>query len=306
MKLIISRVSMSAMQQNTLSDIALVFEGGGMRASYSSGVLNALLEAGVLCSWVGGISAGASCTANYLVRDPERTRRSFVDLVLEPNFGDWRTFVQGKGMFNAEWIYEHTADPGGPLPYDFETFKTNPTQFKIGGFRCDTGEMVYWGREDIHQMSDLFKRVRASSTMPILMPWTEIDGVEYCDGALGPTGGIALDAAKAAGYQKFLVVLTRERGYRKPQPRLPQMQRTILRKYPAVTQALVQRPSRYNATLDELADLEASGNAFIVAPTWMPISNSERSYSKLQAMYDAGLGQARRQMLGIKEFCNLS
>lgn len=291
------------MLTSNVDDVALIFEGGGMRASYSSGVLAALLEAGVFCDWVGGISAGSSCTANYLARDVERARKSFVDFVNEPSFGDWKTFLQGKGMFNAEWIYEHTSMPGQPLPYDFDTFLGNPARFRIGAVRCEDGEMFYWGRDDVPDMPALMKRVRASSTMPLLMPWTSIDGVDYCDGALGPSGGIALDAARAEGYERFLVVLTRERGYRKPPAKLPRVHHALLRKYPAVADALLQRPENYNQTLDELLDLEAEGQALLVFPSWMPIGNSERDVTKLQAMYDAGYGQARRTMGRILEFC---
>lgn len=49
---------------------ALIFEGGGMRASYTAAVAVALLEAGIHIDWVAGISAGASNTANYISRDP--------------------------------------------------------------------------------------------------------------------------------------------------------------------------------------------------------------------------------------------
>ena len=51
--------------KSNVTDTALIFEGGGMRASYSSGVLAALLEAEVYADWVGGISAGSSCLANF-------------------------------------------------------------------------------------------------------------------------------------------------------------------------------------------------------------------------------------------------
>ena len=35
----------------TAPDTALIFEGGGMRGSFTSGVINALLEAEVFCGW---------------------------------------------------------------------------------------------------------------------------------------------------------------------------------------------------------------------------------------------------------------
>lgn len=287
---------------STNTDTALVFEGGGMRASFSSGVLTVLLEAGIFCDWVGGISAGSSCTANYLSRDADRAARTFVDFADNPQFGGWRTWARGKGLFSAEFIYEQTSLPGQPLPFDWDAFQANPARCRIGGFRCDDGEMVYWGRDDLDTMPKLMKRVRASSTMPLLMPITTIDGVDYCDGALGPTGGFAVDAARADGYDKFLVVLTRERGYRKPRSRLTRAYPALFRRYPAIAQAMRARPANYNRTLDELAELERAGRAYLVFPDEMPIGNSERSVVKLAQRYQAGRAQAQRELEAIREF----
>lgn len=291
---------------SNVTDVALIFEGGGMRASYSSGVLAALLEGEVFCDWVGGISAGTTCTANYLSRDAARARRSFTDFALEPEFGGVGTFLRGKGLFNAEWIYEHTSGPDEALPFDWAAFDANPAQCAIGAVRCEDGEMVYWGRDDVGKQLDLMRRVRASSSMPILMPWAVVDGVAYTDGALGPTGGFAIDAAKAAGYRRFIVVGTRERGYRKPEVARPKAVRAVLRRYPAVAQGLIDRPANYNRSLDDLHGTEADGRALLLFPEHMPIGNNERDLAKLEAMYQQGLAQGRAALPAVREFCGLA
>ncbi|TRY18648.1 patatin family protein [Tessaracoccus rhinocerotis] len=276
-----------------------------MRASYSSGVLNALLEGEVHFDWVGGISAGSSCTANYLSRDQRRAERSFTDFAGEANFGGLGSWVRGKGMFHAEWIYEQTSGPDQVLPFDFDAYSANPAGCAIGAIRCTDGEMVYWGREELATRQALMKRVRASSTMPLLMPWTDIDGVPYCDGALGPTGGFAVDAARAAGYDRFVVVLTRPRGYRKTAVRSERTMRTLLRRFPAVARGLIDRPRNYNRTLDELHELERHGRAHLVFPDEMPIGNSERNLARLRTMYQRGLVQGRRELAAIRDFVGL-
>ncbi len=58
------------LMQNNIFDTALIFEGGGMRASYTAGVVNTLLENELYFDFVAGISAGASHSVNYLSRDP--------------------------------------------------------------------------------------------------------------------------------------------------------------------------------------------------------------------------------------------
>ncbi len=286
-------------------DVALIFEGGGMRAAHTSAVVVQLLEAGIVFPFVAGISAGASHTANYLAGDGPRAKASFTSFAADPQFGGLRSFARGDGYFNADYIYQHTSLPHQALPYRFDRFLAHPAELSVTAFRARDGATVRWGRADIQQMSDLMVRVQASSTMPILMPPVTIDGEVYVDGALGETGGIALDAARAAGYRRFFVVLTRERGYVKSPLRSPWLFRRRFRAFPAITDALVARPARYNAVREELFDLERSGDAYLFVPQQMGIANSERDVAKLEAAHARGLAQARaeepawRRFLGI-------
>jgi predicted patatin/cPLA2 family phospholipase len=287
---------------SNISDVALVFEGGGMRASYTSAVVTTLLDAGIFFDWVGGISAGSSCTANYLARDPDRAKKSFVDFVGDNNFGSVKTFLQGKGYFNAQYIYEQTAGPDQALPYDFATYSANPATRRIGAFECETGQQVYWGHEDMRTLPQLMRSVRASSSMPVLMPPVHIDGKTYVDGALGPTGGIPLDAARADGYRRFFVVLTQERTYAKRPSRAPWLFTTHFRKLPAAAEAVSTRWRRYNQTREELFDLESSGDAYLFVPEQMTVSNSTTNLTALQASYNTGLAQSRRELPRWRDF----
>lgn len=288
---------------NDIKDVALIFEGGGMRASYTSGLLNILLENEIYFDYVAGISAGASNTVNYLSRDTERAKFSFVDFVLDPNFGGWRSFLKGEGFFRAQYIYEETPYPDAALPYDFETFKNNPAKMRIGAFEREEGKMVYFSREDIKELKDLMKIVRASSSMPIFMPPTEIKDKSYVDG--GISGGIALDIAKEDGYEKFFVVLTRPKGYRKEPLGHKGFVKRYYRKYPKIYEAMMHRHIIYNNTLDELEELEKQGKACLVYPDTMPVSNRERDHKKLVESYNFGYDQGKRDILKWKEFLNI-
>ncbi|WP_302849027.1 patatin-like phospholipase family protein [Serinicoccus kebangsaanensis] len=296
---------MEQQPRSLVRDTALVFEGGGMRASYTSGMVVALLEAGIHLPWVGGISAGASNTCNYVSLDPWRARHSFTDFASDPRFGNWRSFARGQGWFNAQYIYEETSLPDQALPFDWDTFVASPAQVRIGAFDAAAGEPVYWGREDLATLRDLMVRVRASSTMPVVMPPVTIDGRVYVDGALGPSAGIPVDAARRDGFDRFLVVLTQERGYRKaPQRGLGYLRRHF-RRFPAVVDALAARSARYNAAREELWALQESGQAYLFVPERMPVGNGERDIAKLRASHEAGLAQARREIPAIRDFLGL-
>ncbi len=153
---------------SNVTDTALIFEGGGMRVSYTAAVVATLIEAGIFVDYVAGISAGSSNTANYLSRAPERARKSFVDFADDPRFGSWKTWLQGKGLFNAQYIYEETCLPGGPLPFDFETFQANPAQFRIGAFDMKLGDTIYWSRSDIHERAVSQVRRQGKNHTPAL------------------------------------------------------------------------------------------------------------------------------------------
>lgn len=276
-----------------------------MRASYTSAVVAQLITRDVAFDHVSGISAGSTLTANYLSRDLTRTRRCFTDFAADPRFGNLGTFVRGKGLFNSDYIYRHTSQPGQALPFDFETFRTHPAAMRIGATRTDNGEQVWFSRDDTPTVEDLMVRVQASSTMPGLMPPVTIEGVEYVDGAVGSCGGIPLEAARLDGYDRFFVVLTRPRSYVKRAPRLTRGLRALFRARPAVAEAVMTRPARYNAVREELLDLESSGQAYVFWPEAMPVENREKDVAALRRSYAMGMAQANREWPAWRDFMGM-
>jgi predicted patatin/cPLA2 family phospholipase len=289
-----------------IRDTALIFEGGGMRASLTSGMVVTLLDAGLDFDWVAGISAGASNAVNYLSDDARRARRSFVEFAADEQFGGLRYFARGKGMFNAEYIYQKAGGPNEALPFDWETFDSNSSQLRVIAFDAESGDEVVWSRKDTPHIDDLMIRVRASSTMPGLMPPVHLNGHVYVDGAMGDDGGIALSQAQREGFEKFVIVLTQERSYRKAPQRFSAIYRGVFRRYPALADALLTRWKRYNDTRERIFALEAEGKAHVFAPERMPVDNSTRDLSRLAAAHRMGLSQARRELPAIREFVGVS
>ncbi|WP_103063446.1 patatin-like phospholipase family protein [Actinomyces qiguomingii] len=288
-----------------VDDVALVFEGGGMRGTYTAALVQVLLEEGLFFPWVGGISAGSTHTVNMVSRDLWRAREAFVGLTTDPDAGGWGSFARGRGYFNSDHIYRHTSQPGELFPFDWDTFKASEATVRIGSFRCDTGEEVYWGKDDMEVMEDLLVRCQASSSMPVLMPTVHIDSVPYLDGALGPTGGFATDAAAADGYERMLVVSTRPADYRKPAEKRAATYRRMFRKWPEVAEAIINRPEAYNRTLQELEQGRREGRVYLFQPDRMAIENGELRYDRVVSTYEAGLAQARRELPDILAFLEL-
>ncbi len=276
-----------------------------MRGTYTAALVQVLLEEGLFFPWVGGISAGSTHTVNMVSRDLWRAREAFVGLTTDPDAGGWGSFARGRGYFNSDHIYRHTSQPGELFPFDWDTFKASEATVRIGSFRCDTGEEVYWGKDDMEVMEDLLVRCQASSSMPVLMPTVHIDSVPYLDGALGPTGGFATDAAAADGYERMLVVSTRPADYRKPAEKRAATYRRMFRKWPEVAEAIINRPEAYNRTLQELEQGRREGRVYLFQPDRMAIENGELRYDRVVSTYEAGLAQARRELPDILAFLEL-
>lgn len=287
--------------------VALIFEGGGMRNSYTAAVVTTLLEQRIDVGWVGGISAGASLTVNYLAGDIGRNIGSMTDIAADPRFGGWGGFFRGKGYFDADYMYEKAPlmefDNFGP--FRFDTLLHSDIPFRIGSVRLSDGANFYWGRDDITDVISLMRRVRASSSLPGLMAPTIIDGEQFVDGAFGPSGGIALDAAEADGFDKFLVIRTRPREYRRPEVTRPGLVRQVFRKKPRLAEMMIERPALYNHTHDRLAELEEQGKALQFFPEKMLINNRERSLPKIQQAYRFGYEQSQRELPRWLEFLSL-
>lgn len=273
-----------------------------MRAAYTAAIIRVLLKHDLHFNWVAGVSAGASNLLNYVSRDADRAQKSFTDFAADPKMGNWVTFLRGKGLFNSEYIYLQTAGKDQALPFDWDTFNANPATIRVGGFNATDGKMVYWGREDIETEEDLLVRTQASSTLPGFMPMVKIGDKTYVDGALGPSGGIAIDAARADGFTRFFVVLSRTRDYWKPQATNHRFLRRHFWRYPALAQAIIDRPDNYNRSKQEILDLVEAGDAYAFIPETMNVSVSSRSVPRLRTAYATGLAQATRELPAMKEF----
>ena len=143
-----------------------------MRNSYTGAVVEKLMREGIEFGWVGGVSAGASHTANFLAGDPLRTRESFVSIGANPRTGGWGSFLRGRGYFDSNYIYHEaplgTFEHSGRriAAFDFPAFLRNPTPFSIEALHADTGSLPWWNGDRTPTIDSLIVRVLASPTSP--------------------------------------------------------------------------------------------------------------------------------------------
>lgn len=290
-----------------IDDTALVFEGGGMRGAFTAGIVATLIEEGIDFAHVSGISAGSSNTVNYVSRDAKRAHDTFTTVADSPEFGGFRHWIEGRGMFNVDYLYDEIAQPDGDAPLDLDTFLANPAEVRIGAFNATRGEEVWFTKDDMRTVEEVGRCVRASSTLPIIMPTVTIDGDTYVDGALGPNGGIPLDAPMRDGYRKFFVVLTRPRDFVKTptKPGVCSALRLAFPRLPSIAEAVARRTVAYNAARRKLFQLEEQGRALIVTPGDLGIDKMEMNVDRLEDAYDAGVVRARADLPRWEAFLGL-
>ena len=166
----------------------------------------------------------------------------------------------------------------------------------------DTGETVAFTKADMREARDVGLMVRASSTMPIFMPPTTIGSRTYVDGGMGASWGILLNAARADGFERFCIIRTQPRGYRKkPMGSLEQrLFRAAFRKHPVVAERTIARWQPYNELCDEIEHLEKTGAAWVFYPDAMEVANKTTDYDALVRSYEAGQAQARRDIESLE------
>ena len=291
---------------NNVHGCALVFEGGGYRGAYTAGMVNLLLEQGIYFDYACGISAGSSHTINYVSRDQMRVHMAFLAIDGDEPVGGMGSFLRGRGYFNADYLYEGCIRDGF-CGFEWDTFCANPARIRIQAFEASTGRSVSFTKDDMPDVWSMINRVRASSTVPIAMNPLPLDGKTYYDGGLGVGAGLPLHLAEQDGYERFVMLATRPAGYRK-KPISPVGRAVfgrLLGGMPKVLEATLTRPERYNTELDRIAQLEREGQALVIRPREMPVSNGTLDTSKLQRAYVMGHEQLREELDQLTEFVGL-
>lgn len=267
-----------------ITDTALVLEGGGMRGMFSAGVFEAFMLKGLVFPYITAVSAGACNILSYMSNQPLRTRRIIENYVTDKRYFSLKNWMEKGSIFGFDFIFEDL--PKTLLPFDFETYYNYPGVLQVGTTDCRSGQSVWFGKEAIGHS---FQPVRASASLPFLAPIVHIGSRDLLDGAL--VAPIPYEKAQEAGYKKFIIVLTRNSGYRKKKS-VPQiLLKTWYKNYPKLWEIMQQRPELYNKQLEYVEQLEKDGKAVIIRPQIpLEIDRLDIKPDKLLGLHDHGIG----------------
>lgn len=260
----------------------LVLEGGGMRAVFTVGVLDYFMDNNIWFPYTIGVSAGVSNGISYASRQRGRSRYSNIDLLQKRNYIGLPFFLKGRGYIDMDYIFYEFPEEQYPL--DHETIFNSSDRFVMVTSNCLTGKAEYMEeKQDPRRLVDICK---ASCSLPVMCPITYVDGVPMVDG--GVCDAIPIRHAIEEGYEKNVIILTRNKGYRKKDKdvNLPSF---IYRQYPAIREKLRTRYRRYNEKMDFIEELEEQGKALVIRPERpIEVGRTEKNIGKLIALYDEG------------------
>lgn len=275
----------------------LILEGGGMRGVYTAGVLQKFMEEGLFADYVIGVSAGACNAVSYLSRQSGRNRTVMIDYVTHPDYISMKNLLKKRELFGMNLIFNDI--PNRLVPFDYGGFGAAPEEFVVGTTDCMTGEAIYY-RKPLPP-EDLLTVVRASSSLPFMSRPVEYNGRLLMDGSLADP--LPIKQALSDGVTKPIIVMTREKSYRKRQTPLMRLAPTFARQYPGLARALEERQRIYNESLEQIEALEAQGAAIIVRPRNLhKLRGIERDQERLAALYVQGYRDAELIVPRAKKF----
>lgn len=284
-----------------MKDVALVLEGGGLRAIYTAGVLDAFLQQDMHFGYVVGVSAGAIYPASYVSRQSGRNLQIQQQYLNDKRYMGFRHWLKTGNYVNTDFTYKQMANQ--LIPFDFKTFLQSNTQFNVGAFNCITGNTHYFGMADFSSHDKLLDVLIASSSLPFMAKPTVIDHNPYLDGGIGAP--IPLAQAQKDGYQRQVLILTQDANYQKSPMKFTYLARKAYRAYPAVAKALIERHSVYNQALTDVETAERSGQLFVIRPAKpLNLSRLDRNIDKVSTVYQQGFADGQAIMPQLQMWLN--
>ena len=268
-----------------------MLEGGAHRTVFSCGVTDALLDAGIMADYVIGASAGITYGVSYLSRQKGRNREMLRRFVRSPRYmGLLHCLLPwNRAYYSLHYVYD--TIPNKLLPFDYAAYAAYEGTALAAVTNIETGQAEYL---PVPADDPQWQVLRATCALPLLFRPIRIGETRYADGGIADS--IPYRKALEDGCDKVIVVLTRERSYRKKSESMMKLAMRRFRKYPAYCEAMRSRHERYNACIEELAELEQKGQVYVIAPEdTLGVGRTDRDVEKLMALYAQGYALTAQQ-----------
>ena len=271
-----------------------------MRGMFSAGVMDVMMENGIVYDGAIGVSAGALFGCNYKSKQIGRTFRYNLRYCKDKRFIGLYALVTDGNIVSKNFAYGEV-----PLKYDkfdIEAYEKNPMEFWVVATDVETGEACYHRCDSFEDHG--FEWFRASGSLPLVSQIVEIDGRKYLDGGLSDS--IPVRFFEKEGYDRNVAILTQPRDYRKEKSDVNGLIRFKYRKYPKFLDTMEGRPQMYNDELEYIAERERMGELFVIAPKEpLKIKRLDRDMEAIVEAYHQGRDATLERLDELKEFLKI-
>ena len=277
----------------------LIMEGGAMRGMFTAGVLDVLMENGLVTDGAIGVSAGAVFGCNYKSHQIGRVIRYNTEYCNDKRYASFKNLVKTGNLYSEQFCYHEV--PEKLDPFNEAAFAASPMDFFVVCTDVKTGEPIYHkcrkgDAEDVLWME-------ASASMPLAAKIVKIGHYGLLDG--GVADSIPVRFFESIGYKRNLIILTQPKVYIKKKNKFLPAIRAKYFRYPAFVEAVADRHERYNETLSYISMLEQAGKDYVIRPPIpLEIGAMERDPAQLRRVYETGRAVAQIQVEKIRDFLN--
>ena len=192
-------------------------------------------------------------------------------------YKDGYYYEVGDGIY--AWDFDLYKD------YDYDAYARSKGRYVMVTTNCLTGEANYF--EEKESQERIMEIVRSSSSLPFVCPMAQVDGIPMLDGGIADS--VPVEYAHKQGFTNSLVILTRNKGYRKKVKRPSPLAKLFYRKYPLLQDAINSRNLIYNRTMDLIDMMEEEGKITVLRPLKpLQVDRMEKDITKLNALYQEG------------------
>ena len=105
--------------------LGITFEGGASRTIYSCGIMDALLEEGIMADVAYGVSAGAAFGVSYFSKQIGRNYKLATKIMNRKEYMGLSNLIDPKNRSYYGLKYAYDTVPNSILPFDYEAYNRN-------------------------------------------------------------------------------------------------------------------------------------------------------------------------------------
>ena len=148
-----------------------------------------------------GISAGALFGINYASNQKERALRYNLKYLKDKRYMGFHSLFTTGNIINKDFAFYDL--PFNLDPFDQNEFEKSHIDFYLAATNIENGKAEYFKIKNVFEEMEYF---RATSAMPFVSQFVEINRQKYLDGGIADS--IPFEKAQELGCDKIIVVLT--------------------------------------------------------------------------------------------------